>query len=163
MDLNFRILLVAKYFKALRPYIFEQPSTDWETQYQSYTSGLLTYPECMILVHPKVIDDNSANLELAPLEIQGPPRFAQSNLNSHQCRIDTVFNYRCGDSVVLEKDHFFPYSLGGPTTGENFIVLCEHHNRLKGNDYHWFPWEIFSQPPSWFAQQVQCIHNKLES
>lgn len=45
---------------------------------------------------------------------------------------DTCMHPEC-DRRDIELDHIVPLSLGGTHTISNLQVLCEHHNRSKGN------------------------------
>ena len=40
---------------------------------------------------------------------------------------------RCGSRFQLERDHIFPYSLGGLNTPENLRILCANHNRWRNS------------------------------
>ncbi|MGH9771849.1 MAG: HNH endonuclease [Candidatus Acidiferrales bacterium] len=39
--------------------------------------------------------------------------------------------------VRLEIDHILPVTRGGSDSHLNLRFLCEHHNRAKGNRFHW--------------------------
>lgn len=41
---------------------------------------------------------------------------------------DHIYNFD-----EMEADHATPWSKGGKTTIDNLVMLCKHHNRLKGN------------------------------
>lgn len=39
--------------------------------------------------------------------------------------------------VTLEIDHIVPVSKGGSESAFNLRFLCQHHNRSRGNRFHW--------------------------
>src|SRR5437870_4216576 len=39
--------------------------------------------------------------------------------------------------VRLDIDHILPISRGGGNSPANLRFLCEHHNRSRGNRFHW--------------------------
>jgi hypothetical protein len=39
--------------------------------------------------------------------------------------------------VTLEIDHIVPVSKGGSESALNLRFLCQHHNRSRGNRFHW--------------------------
>lgn len=41
--------------------------------------------------------------------------------------------FRCRQRTSLHGDHWFPHSLGGATSMNNFVSLCERHNLAKSN------------------------------
>ena len=42
----------------------------------------------------------------------------------------------CGSNRNIEFDHIIPYSKGGRNTYRNLQLLCEFHNRQKGDEYY---------------------------
>ena len=42
----------------------------------------------------------------------------------------------CGSNRNIEFDHIIPYSKGGKNTYRNLQLLCEFHNRQKGDEYY---------------------------
>jgi 5-methylcytosine-specific restriction endonuclease McrA len=44
---------------------------------------------------------------------------------------------RCPPEVRLDIDHILPVSRGGSESHLNLRFLCEHHNRGRGNRFHW--------------------------
>jgi hypothetical protein len=53
--------------------------------------------------------------------------------SEHKCQICC----RCPPGVRLEIDHILPVSRGGSESVLNLRFLCEHHNRARGNRFHW--------------------------
>lgn len=39
-----------------------------------------------------------------------------------------------GCDTCFEADHYYPYSLGGPTTAKNLVCACRRCNRMKSDD-----------------------------
>lgn len=128
---------------------------EWTELYEMYLSGELKLEELMCLVHPVHFRDRvSQNV------IQGVRKFAsESCLSTMQCQSSKIWGYACesvNDGNQLVADHYYPYSLGGPTTAANKLYLCRFHNELKTCDIHIFPWE--NGEPSWLRSQIDRIN-----
>jgi hypothetical protein len=128
----------------------------WLDQYARYKSGSLEFPESLALVHPH----HYRNLESSD-KIRTNRSFERGpSVSSRNCESNRIWGYKCPIDITehkkIEADHLFPYSLGGPSTGENIIFLCKMHNLCKGSDFHFFPWE--SGPPAWLSSTINRIY-----
>jgi HNH endonuclease len=75
-----------------------------------------------------------------------------------QCRL--IWGYDCKlTQTRFEADHLFPYAFGGPSLGQNKVVLCSLHNQAKGSDVHLFPWELGE--PVWLGGVLDRIKIQL--
>ena len=82
-------------------------------------------------------------------------QFEKSPIQS-ECQADLVWGYECPfKNAPVHQDHWFPKARGGATVPGNRLVLCEHHNYIKGTDIHSYPWE---QPPKpWVGEVIERI------
>jgi hypothetical protein len=135
--LDSRLKVAQAYFVALELSFF----TPWKQQHASYLAGHLALPEAMALLHP----DHYAAWDYTD-RIRGgrvfKPEASQYGL---QCGASHIWGYQCSRND-LAADHVFPYSLGGPTTSTNKLLLCTRHNTAKSSDIHFYPWEQ-GEPP----------------
>lgn len=84
-------------------------------------------------------------------KIRGPRDFAYSvSGNGQDCWSRLVWGYDCPYINDLHLDHAWPFALGGRSTPDNGVWLCEIHNRAKSDDVHAYRWQ--ADPwPSWLA------------
>jgi len=90
--------------------------------------------------------------DLTPDEVRDTWRCIDLTLNARKRRPFTFQDYLmiainsdrrceyCGKAppeVKLEIDHILPVSKGGSNVPFNLRFLCQHHNRSKGNRFHW--------------------------
>ena len=150
-----RIAFGEEYLLALE----EFQSWKWSEILAEYHNRRLTLPQAMVLVHPAFYEDREANLEQS---IRGPRSFSTTaGQQVAACMADQIWFSACplASPEDVHSDHFFPYSLGGPTLAENQLFLCPVHNRSKANDIHLFPWELGE--PNWLGTQVDRIGKVL--
>ena len=127
----------------------------WSEILAEYRNGRLSLPQAMVLVHPDYYEDRE---EAVGQSVRGPRSFLASvGQQVAHCMADQIWLVGCSLSSpeVIQSDHMFPYSLGGPTMAENQLFLCPAHNRSKASDIHLFPWE--RGEPRWLATQVERI------
>ena len=141
----------------------EARNLEWKDTLAEYDGGRLTLPQTMALVHPDFYRDREKQVGLeVGLSIRGPRRFSPTaNRHVAVCMADRIWFSAC-PLENLEKvhvDHWFPYSLGGPTLADNQLFLCPAHNRVKASDIHLFPWELGE--PRWLRRQVDRIRKLL--
>ena len=102
------------------------------------------------------------SIDRVQAQLQGPRVFGDSRFLT-KCRADLLWGYECELSAPLQKDHLFPYSLGGPTLPANQISLCEYHNQVKGSDIHCYPWEDAQQKISpWIDTIIEKLLQIIE-
>lgn len=150
---EYRIQCTQKYLSFLE----DSLALNWEKQYFLYQSKQLSLPYAFVLVHPW-------HCELLTSQdiktIYGARTFQKEvGLTGMQCLSETIWGYKCSHSrqskSIVQADHLFPYSLGGPTISSNKIYLCKFHNQMKSNDIHFYPWE--RGEPAWLATHLQEI------
>ena len=135
---------------------------NWRDLYIKYKSDKIDFPEYLLLVHPRLLQ---SELDKHPVffgqkkeilnEIYGPHTFASRNTSNLKCQAQQIWGYECTFESPIEKDHFFPYSKGGPTLQENLLFLCKTHNRMKGSDIHLYSWS--KGKPIWFDELLDKI------
>jgi hypothetical protein len=77
------------------------------------------------------------------------------------CSCSLIWGYPCHlTRPQVVADHVFPYSFGGPSTGDNKIFLCGLHNSVKGADIHLFPWE--RGEPIWLNPLLSRLKQRME-
>jgi hypothetical protein len=77
-----------------------------------------------------------------------------------ECQAQDLWGYKCPiTNPILQADHIFPRSLGGPRRGTNMMWLCSIHNGWKAADLLSFPWER-GEPP-WLEEQLQRVDQLL--
>ncbi len=132
---------------------------EWRAIFADYDEGRLTVPEAMVLVHPRFYNVREASVGQS---IRGDRNFANvAGREVSPCMADQIWLSSCRlqNTEDLQSDHWFPFSLGGPTVASNQLYLCAVHNYSKSSDVHLFPWE--HGEPAWFRTQVERIQNML--
>ena len=127
---------------------------EWRELREAYLAGRFSVPQAMTLIHPDFYRERERRTHWT---IRGPRRFS-SNAGQHAtCMSGHIWLKRCslGRPEIMQSDHLFPYSLGGPTIAANQLFLCPVHNRAKASDIHLFPWE--EGAPSWLPDQIGKI------
>lgn len=128
----------------------ESLKKDWLREYERYLARELNLADALALAHPQhyewiVLSDR----------VRGPRQF-EPEVGEERCCAEVIWGYRC-DLPGVSSDHLFPYSLGGPTVGNNKLLLCRLHNGMKANDVHLFPWE--QGEPGWLATCLKAIRH----
>ena len=121
-----------------------------------------TFPERLVLVHPDWLSDAEfgSKIEL----VQGERAFSGSISGTAKCESQVIWGYACSIEDTIQRDHLWPYALGGPTKPGNFIYLCRLHNYLKGVDVHCYPWdEAESRLLIWLEDQISLLRGLLGS
>ncbi len=93
--------------------------------------------------------------------IQGDRNF-RGKLASKACTSKYLWGYDCEFNSDIQKDHLFPYSLGGPTVNGNMLGLCRYHNMVKSSDVHCYPWEdfgVWAEP--WLDLQIDKLRTLI--
>ena len=95
----------------------------------------------LALIHPDHLKTLDGDQQQIRTQIQGSRSFKEG-LKTGKCQSELLWGYECPlKNAELQTDHLFPFSLGGPTTGNNSMTLCKYHNMVKSNDIHCYPWE----------------------
>jgi hypothetical protein len=106
----------------------------------------------MALCHPAWWKDRATTKDILIGD-----QFEKSAIQN-KCQAELLWGYECPfNNAPVHQDHWFPKALGGATVPNNRLVLCEHHNYLKGTDIHPYPWD---QPrKSWVDEVIARIAN----
>ena len=153
--LTYRIRLGEEYLFALA----EFHHREWCTIFEDYERGRLTIAQSLVLVHPRYYIDRETEVGKS---IRGIRKFDNvTGRDVSRCMAEQVWLSTCTlqNSEELHSDHWFPFSLGGPTLADNQLYLCPIHNYSKGSDVHLFPWE--RGKPVWFERQVERIQRLI--
>lgn len=163
MEINFK-----ENIDAARQYLeFENniSAYNWSDLYDKYRKGEILFPEYLLLVHPALVKSEFhkhpvffSNADILN-EIYGKHTFESRNTRNLKCQAEQIWGYKCTCESHIEKDHYFPYSKGGPTLQENLLFLCKTHNRMKGSDIHLYSWS--KGKPSWFDELLDKIVSYL--
>ena len=120
-------------------------------------------PILLALVHPHCYRDRR---EVDIGQHLSPPHskrsFPRDRFRAEACGIEILIpGCSCPfwRGEVLFSDHLWPHSLGGATTDENLLHLCEECNRHKSSSPMLFPGKSV---PEWLKSRVLQIH-KLKS
>ena len=91
--------------------------------------------------------------------VQGPRAFRTPIIHAtRMCSASEYWGVPCKSDTRSEgavADHAWPYSLGGPTVPGNIAWLCPRHNRIKGMDIHFYPWELGW--PDWLPPHLDLL------
>jgi hypothetical protein len=146
--------MTRSYFEALtrlRTMTWESVAERWDE---------LALPERLVLVHPDWIGDAGLSEEIEA--IQGERAFIADVPGRLACESRLIWGYDCTTRDRLQRDHLWPYALGGPTKPGNFIFLCRQHNSLKGVDVHCYPWDhAESKLLLWLDEQIALMRKLL--
>jgi hypothetical protein len=148
----------SKYLKVLE----ESFVVGWMKFHQE---GLQSLYGKLALIHPGHLGELDLPKHLTKEKIQnivqGPRAFPENSLEFN-CECNLIWGYSCILETTIQKDHLFPYSLGGPTISCNKINLCKYHNMVKSSDIHCFPWEAAKQRIlPWVDNQIENLHNEV--
>ena len=154
-------LLVLRIAKAQRYLAVAQESLtyDWPSarQWAGTRTDTTDWLRRLALIHPDHYR-NWVPIGANDCPVRGARSFAPelSQLNTG-CQSQHIWYYLCACSPAqpLIGDHWFPWSLGGPTIAPNKILLCGTHNGLKSGDIHFFCWECGE--PSWLEGHINRI------
>ena len=151
--MNDRYVSASNYLLSLE----ESLNKGWEQYYRENPEASHSK---LALLHPDHIKELDLPAHLTPekiqVSIQG--RRAFSSGVSGKCQSSLLWGYECELNGDIEQDHLFPYSLGGPTLGNNRVLLCRYHNMVKASDIHCFPWESSNH---WISPWVDTQVDKL--
>lgn len=119
---------------------------------------------CLAVIYPK----HHWRTGIKLIDYRGPDRFLRKELPEQRsiCELERIWGYKCNNplnSDDIQYDHLWPYALGGATNVDNLLALCPFHNFIKSNDYHWYPFEIYQESPTWVLDQVLAIYRQLKS
>ena len=150
-----REVLAFEYAVALSQVVHQQ----WEVQYESYTVGNLSHAEALVLIHPIWYREHGSDRNSC--SVRGRPTFSIIlPSNGTKCQSNDLWGYECPfQNSVLQRDHSFPYALGGPTVPGNAKWLCVDHNRAKSGDWH-----VSITPPhllEWFELTLNRVRSRI--
>ncbi len=135
----------------------EQLDDFWCRNYNS-DIGKMTLAMGLFLIHPVF----HKRLDGTPIALKF--RHSSTFSERHKDAIMTGYckiNFLVNDAVCLGtdtvSDHNWPWSLGGPTRGENHLELCGACNRSKSNSILLFDWEQKIEHLEWVIELLQAI------
>ena len=154
--LESRVSMTREYFEALP----RLRSLNWDEAAESWEE--MSLPQRLVLIHPDWLADAGLSRQIE--SVQGERAFAADALGRVACDSCLIWGYDCTTGDRLQRDHLWPYALGGPTKPGNFIFLCRQHNSLKGVDVHCYPWEqAENRLLLWLEEQVALVRKLLLS
>lgn len=149
VDFSIRV----EHARAYLEFLQRSTSHSWLDLYNRHQAGLLSLPQSVVLVHPSWLDAQKT-----------PSREKRSfNLtftSLQRCEAEKIWGYECTFESPIHQDHYFPYSLGGPTLPANALFLCKLHNDSKAGDIHLLNWtpETFT----WLSPMIQEVRVALQ-
>ena len=116
----------------------------------------------MVLIHPEFLYDYQG--EFIGDQIGFNNRSFSLGINdSDLCQINKITeNSICQFNIYkqirgkCQADHYWPYSLGGPSIFENRILLCKYHNVAKSNSIMEEFWKSY---PNWINDYIERMYN----
>lgn len=131
--------------------VIEARLWDWDAVYARYQAGELSTYEALALAHPMHYESTAGLVadDTTRCRVRGQRRFpSEPRRRGLRCRSDQVWGYECPNvGAAPVADHLFPWAFGGPTLATNLVYLCDVHNRVKGSDFHLYP--FFEALPPW--------------
>ena len=95
----------------------------------------------MVLVHPSFEDVKEKSKSGFKANVSGI------------CELGKLIHGAVCPNKAKERDHIFPWSLGGITSDVNRADLCETCNRGKSNTVvGYFPWN--GETPAWVIEEI---------
>lgn len=128
----------------------------WLTLYNTAKSES-DLPLALSLIHPLVVPIPPADWA----RIRGSRQFPYApRRRSQQCWARLVWGYECPYQNAINIDHAWPFALGGRSTADNGVFLCEIHNRAKSDDVHAYQWDS-DLWPSWLTLFCSAVAAKV--
>ena len=150
-QLKFRFETAEAYLISLEKFV----DCEWPALYNCYLAGQFSSAEIFALIHP----DRYLNYEILQEDVCHKRVFPHGRLRHHEkCGAALLWGYECNNQTGsnVHADHLFPYSLGGMTSADNLLYLCQVHNRIKAADVHVYPWERAA--PFWLDTMIIKIN-----
>jgi hypothetical protein len=156
IDYRYRVESAKEYLTALNISL-RKP---WKEQFNLMLEEKLSIYEKLSLLSPLHLQNirlpKHVKYENVIIEIQGKRNFKSEQ--GGKCDSQLIWGYDCFfDSNNISSDHLFPYSLGGPTSPNNKILLCRYHNMVKNSDIHFYPWEQVNSRSVWLNDSLEKI------
>ena len=138
------------WIEILKSTSLDMGSSDWDTY---HVSTLLA------LCHPDEYEDQRG--EYIGDEFATPhsiSAFKSKRKYGIKCQLnDLISGCVCPwtNETFVEKDHYWPHSLGGPTSTENLLYLCKKCNNQKSNSPFYFD---FDHIPGWLRNRIKTLY-----
>jgi len=84
--------------------------------------------------------------------------FSKKKYDSEKCQIDKLIpGAQCPyvQTSSVQMDHYWPHSLGGPTSNSNMIFLCKTCNQQKSSSPYLYD---FSHLDSWLRNRIKTMY-----
>jgi hypothetical protein len=134
--------------------ILEETELDLESKiWDTNTVSIL-----LALCHPDEFEDQRG--EYIGDSFQNPhsiSKFKSKRKTGLTCQIGDIFpDSVCPwlDQGYVEKDHYWPHSLGGPTSSDNLLYLCKKCNIAKSSSPFYFS---FDHIPPWLRSRIRTL------
>ena len=102
----------------------------------------------MVLIHP-IFED-----------VEVKSRYGFKATISGRCELGKLIHGAICPNIAKEKDHVFPWSLGGITSDVNRADLCQSCNRGKSNTVvGYFPWN--ESTPAWVNEEIWKTRKRM--
>lgn len=102
----------------------------------------------MILIHPDFPD------------VRQSKRSGFVKQREEKCELGKLISGAICPNKAEERDHIWPYSLGGITEDRNRADLCRACNRGKSNTVvAYFPWG--DETPSWVIEKIESTRRRI--
>jgi len=133
-------------------------STNLEISSQQWSVESL--PILLALVHPdEYFDQRGEDFSKSFETPHGKSKFPNTLILDEDCQLNELrFGLTCpyAYSSGVQMDHYWPHSLGGPTSNDNMVYLCRKCNQQKSSSPFYYNFEAV---PTWLVNRIQTMHS----
>jgi len=160
-EIEERLKLFQEYLTNLQLLLISNdPKSEWKKKYEHIENtgfGEENTVMMYVLLYPIFYEDINNSKDTC-CEIRGKRTF--QHIEATCCEAERFFGVKCNldlDNWRLELDHYFPWSLGGVTSPDNLIKLCNFHHKLKGISIMLYCWEY----KDWIRRALETINRNF--
>lgn len=161
------------YYQALRQLILNSKSNDVERcqkwikifedtgiDTSSQQWGVASLPTLLALVHPnEYYDQRGEDISNYFETPHSKVKFPNKIVSDESCQLEELrFGLMCpyAYSTDVQMDHYWPHSLGGPTSNDNMVHLCGKCNRQKSSSPFYYHFETV---PTWLVNRIKTMYS----
>lgn len=145
----------------------KEKNSYWIEEYEKFLvkkieSNVMNLPLIMPLIYPDFLY-NSSGLFIGEFINYNASNFNSGINLSDECQFGSIhengyceFNNFKHIRGKCQADHFWPFSLGGPSILENRVLLCRFHNLAKSNSVLN---DFWIQYPSWIYSYLKRMYD----
>jgi len=129
-----------------------------EIDLDSTTWNENTVSTLLALCHPDEYEDQRGEYIGDSFETpHSKSKFKSKRKTGLSCQLGDIFpGSICpwATQNYVEKDHYWPHSLGGPTSSENLLYLCKRCNVAKSSSPFYFSYDYI---PGWMRNRIKTL------